>query len=146
MISQGMAIRHVVEVLQENQWAVAFFSMPNTAHTGVVPIPTVTPGARQRYPDVVATKDDVLLLAEIEPRLTPAVRREITRRFTHHDEALSDTPTWRRWSSRVFTATGVRLPEDFLPRHQLVVCQSVDPELAENMQIISAEHYAPPFL
>jgi hypothetical protein len=144
MRTQGEAITHVMRKLIDASWTVVFFSMPNTAHTGVVPIPTVTPGASQRYPDVVATKRDVLLLAEIEPRLTTAVEREIRRRFLDHDAALIHDNNWRSWSRRVEMVTGVTLPQTFLPKHQLVICRTVERQVHFEIEIISADSYCPP--
>lgn len=144
MKTQGEAIRHVVSVLEQALWKVPYFSMPNTAHAGVVPIPTVTPGAKQRYPDVVATKSGVLLLAEIEPRLTSAIEREIVKRFENHDAALEDRSLWHSWSSRVREVTGVEMPSRFSPRHQLVVCQMVEHRFTDRMEIIPVDYYVPP--
>jgi hypothetical protein len=146
MKSQGEAIRHVIQELGTAGWTVVFYSMPNTAHSGVVPIPTVLPGARQRYPDVVATKGGLLLLAEIEPRLTSQVELEIQSRFLDHDAALQDQAIWHSWRSRVAAVTGLPMPDYFVPRHQLVVCQRVPHRIEPEMEIIAADDYAAPAL
>lgn len=146
MKTQGEAIRHVVASLTSFSWTVVYFSMPNTAHAGVVPIPTLSGGAKQRYPDVVATKADRLLLVEVEPRLSSAVEAEILRRFRHHDEALSDQSIWQSWSSRVQEITGVHLPARFDPFHQLVICRPVEPRREGTYEMVSANDYQPPTL
>lgn len=143
-MTQGAVIRDVVTILGVSGWTVAFFSMPNTAHVDVVPIPVASPNRMQRYPDVVAFDAERVLLVEVEPSLSVDVETEIRRRFRDHDDALSDPAVWAAWKARVEQTTGLRLPPHFLPLHQLVVCRPCSRRIEPGLEIVSVKDYAPP--
>ncbi len=99
--------------------------VPNTAHTGVVPIPTAAGSGRQRYPDLLAIRGDVTLLVEVEPALLTSVAEHTVERFGEQVAALRDHEVWCTWREHVETIHSVTMPLRFTPRTVLVVCSPV---------------------
>lgn len=123
-MTQGDAIRSAMVKLELSGWETIFYSMPNTAHINVVPIPTPLGSSQQRYPDIVATNGEQMLLVEVEPRFSVQVVAEIATRFHDANQALSVPAKWRAWRAAIRGRTGKLLPEVFVPEFHLLVCQA----------------------
>ncbi|TON15434.1 hypothetical protein CGH61_24080, partial [Vibrio parahaemolyticus] len=65
MAKQGNVTKEYASFLSRNGWTVVYVCIPNTVHIGVVPIPTINGASKQRYPDIVAIKDEQLLIVEV---------------------------------------------------------------------------------
>lgn len=121
-MTQGDAIRSAMAKLEQEGWETVFYSMPNTAHVNVVPIPTPLGSSRQRYPDIVATNGELTLFVEVEPKFSAHVVAEIATRFHDANQALSVPAKWSAWRAAIRGRTGKLLPEFFKPEFHLLVC------------------------
>jgi len=110
MAGQGKVTLAVAASLEHEAWSVAYVCIPNTPHVGVVAIPTKQGTSRQRYPDIVAVKDGVLALVEVEMTLTGSVADDIVERFREMRAALQDRETYAMWSEAVSRSCSVDLP------------------------------------
>lgn len=128
MAGQSSIIRQTREALQRAGWIVAYVCIPNTAHVGVVPIPTPEGVSRQRYPDIVCMKGEITRLVEVEMRLNENVARDILLRFTEMNAALRRPERWELWRTQVARECGVKMPERFVPRFDLILCSAVGVE------------------
>lgn len=97
MAKQGKVTRDYANTLKSNGWNIAYTCIPNTVHIGVVPIPTSKSSSSQRYPDIVAYKDGVLLLVEIEVTLNKSICDDISLRFSEMNESLMDEQILNGW-------------------------------------------------
>lgn len=110
-------------------WHVVYACVPNTAHLGVIPIPSSGPRSRQRYPDIVAVRGGVTRLIEIEPRLTRAVLSDIAGRFDDHVDALTTSSVWTTWCESIDKRNAFLMPEVFRPQLDLVVISNWSPNI-----------------
>lgn len=124
-VPQGEVTRAVSRLLQAAGWRVVYSCVPNTPHIGVIPIPTPSGSARQRYPDILATDGEVVRLVEIEPRLTRGVATNIIERLGEQVTALSGDEVWEPWRRHVERSHGVLMPPHFVPRADLVICEGL---------------------
>ena len=151
MAGQGSVINAVARALSAAEWVVVFTCTPNTAHHNVVPIPTVSGGAKQRYPDILAVRQGITRLVEVELTLNERVLQEIIERFEDDLAAFAETIAWNRWRDHVGASTGIKLPAAFVPDFQLVICRGLSARdqdlirrLAESgIRTISALDYSP---
>jgi len=125
MAGQGATTRAVAKVLSDKDWNVVYKCVPNTPHTGVVPIPTPNGTSNQRYPDILAYRNLITKLVEIEITLNEATSLDIIKRFREMVDALRDTRAWSSWRSKIQTDTGHTLPDLFVPQCELVLCNRV---------------------
>lgn len=130
MASQGAVTQAVVAALTAAGWSVLYRCLPNTAHIGVVPIPTPTGAGNQRYPDVVALRDGVLRLIEVEHRLSEDVGNDISLRFAEMRTSLADKEVWIPWRRRISDSSGVAVPKVCRVEAELVVIAPISVEAA----------------
>lgn len=107
--------------LEKEGWKVVYKSVPNTAHSGVVPI-TTAKGTKQRYPDILSVSGDKILLSEVEQYLTEGVAAEIALRLTSHIEALSNETTYSNFRERIKGFHGIELPAKPAFEKEMVLC------------------------
>jgi hypothetical protein len=151
MAGQGSTTKRIASLLSGSGWTVIYTCIPNTSHDGVIPIPTPYGTSHQRYPDIVACKDNITRLVEVEMRLDEAVAAGIYTRFGEMVLALQDGNAWVRWRNHVHNATGHWLPEIFTPRCDLVICGSLNFQhqpmirvlLSSSIYVSAADKYSP---
>jgi hypothetical protein len=119
---QGSTIKAVARELESSGWSVVYVCIPNTPHVGVVPITIKDGSAEQRYPDIVAYRDQITKIVEVEMGLTENVLYDIQTRFQEMVEALEDLEAWDTWRQHIHKVTGHSLPIGFEPECELVVC------------------------
>lgn len=149
MGTQGGTIAAIACALETARWQIVFKCVPNRAHVGVVPIP-VTGGAKQRYPDIVASRGQVLRLIEVEPVLSEVVANDIVERFTQQREALAIPALWELWRERIRTIAGIALPSSPLVEAVLVYLRPSPTTLigaeilrAAQIRVYAAEQFEP---
>lgn len=84
--------------------------IPNSAHVGVVPIPTSHGVSKQRYPDIAALKQDRLLFVEVELALSETVVTDIILRFKEMRQALNNPKVYTDWANKIADLTKLRVP------------------------------------
>ena len=127
MSGQGATTVSVREALLEHGWQVFFTCLPNAAHVNVVPIPVRGGSSRQRYPDILASRNEITLLVEVEVSLTEAVVENAILRFGEQLSALSDPRTWTMYKAKIGGICGFELPAQFLGIAALVTCKPISP-------------------
>jgi len=135
---QGDVTRAACRLLQAARWTVVYSCVPNTPHVGVIPIPTPSGSARQRYPDILATDGTVVRLVEVEPRLTRGVATNIIQRLGEQVGALSVAEAWESWRRHVEESHGLSMPREFVPRTDLVVCAGLSPSHQPQLERLAA--------
>lgn len=129
MAGQGETTNGIAALLQDSGWLVIFKCIPNATHVGVVPIPVAQGGAaKQRYPDILSLKDDVLRLTEVEIGMSEEIADKTIERFHEQVTALSTPETWAAWRARVMGLTGYDIPAVCRVRCELVLCKAVKDE------------------
>ncbi len=125
MAGQGAITRAIADLLKGGGWQVVFTCIPNTPHLKVVPIPTAHGVSKQRYPDILAYRDAITRLVEVEITLNDFVAQDIETRFREMVEALRNPGTWGTWREKIRNDTGHTLPEIFVPQCELVLCRKL---------------------
>lgn len=149
MAGQGAITRAVADLLRQNAWQVVFTCIPNTPHLNVVPIPTAQGVSKQRYPDILAYRDTITKLVEVEITLNEFVAQDIETRFGEMVRALKTPEVWKLWREKIRNDTGHDLPDVFIPQCDLVLCRKLkftDAPLIEalrraSISVSSAEQY-----
>ena len=141
MAKQGDVTRKYANSLTLDGWSVAYVCIPNTAHIGVVPIPTAHGSSKQRYPDIVALKGNRLLIVEVEISLNEYVYEDITLRFSEMNYSLSNEDLFLNWRWLVSHNCGTDIPLDVNIENQLIIIKPLKTdsfqykELLENNNI-----------
>lgn len=130
MATQGKITNEIADKLIAEGWKVVYKCIPNTPHIGVVPIPTSSGSSSQRYPDIVAYKDDEVRFVEVEIKLNAQVAKQLIERFDDYTGYLSKENNWALWKQQVFQYTGHMLPNGFCPVCDLVICSPVSTQEA----------------
>lgn len=125
MANQGATTKEIARTLQEVGWQVVYTCIPNTPHVNVVPISTPSGSSNQRYPDIVAFRQDDTKLIEVEIRLNRQVTNDLVIRFKDMIDALKDDSAWQLWRHHIYKTTGYHLPKRFRPHCDLVICQPI---------------------
>lgn len=110
MAGQGKTTRLYASILREEGWDVIYTCIPNSPHVRVVPIPTSHGVSKQRYPDILAIKNNRILLVEVEMALTNSVAQDIALRFYEMQKSLKNTDIYRGWSRAVEISSDVTMP------------------------------------
>lgn len=117
--------RAIADLLRQSGWQVVFTCIPNTPHLDVVPIPTAHGASKQRYPDILAYRDAITKLVEVEISLNEFVAENIIMRFAEMTEALNMPEVWTPWREKVHRDTGHVLPDIFIPQCDLIICRKL---------------------
>lgn len=125
MAGQGKTILSVSHALKQANWSVVYVCIPNTPHHQVVSISVKKGTCKQRYPDILAYSGDITRLIEVETKLDDAVAYDINTRFNEMVESLKDVSYWNLWRQQIENVTGFSLPEYFLPKCDLVICNQI---------------------
>ncbi|HCG5907771.1 TPA: hypothetical protein N2898_003778 [Vibrio parahaemolyticus] len=125
MAKQGNVTKEYASFLSRNGWTVVYVCIPNTVHIGVVPIPTINGASKQRYPDIVAIKDEQLLIVEVEVSLNINVYEDISLRFFEMRASLSNAALFLSWIRMIKHTTGLDIPEFISIESQLVVINPI---------------------
>ena len=128
MAKQGKVTKDYANLLSHDGWNIAYVCIPNTAHIGVVPIPTPHGTGKQRYPDIVAFKDKRLLIVEVEILLNEYVYEDISLRFSEMNYSLNDKSVFSSWSGLVSNYLGIDIPKDINIENQLLIIKPIKPE------------------
>ena len=131
MYGQGKTTKQIVRLLEENEWNVLFYCIPNTPHFNVIPITTKSGSSKQRYPDIVAFKGDYTRFIEVEITLNEKVADDILERFSEFISSLKSNEYWRIWRNHVLNRTGKSLPPIFNPICDLVICHELS-DISDN--------------
>jgi hypothetical protein len=121
MAGQGSTIRGYAAQLRDADWTVVYTCIPNTPHVGVVAI-SIAGSSKQHYPDILAFKEDVTKIVEVEMQLTAAVAEKIRQRFEEIRGAFHAPGRWSTFRQHVKETTGIGLPKAFSSDCELVVC------------------------
>lgn len=127
MAGQGQVIRDIASLLKAEDWDVIFVCIPNSAHEGVVPIPTLKGSTKQRYPDILSCRKNILRLTEVEISLSASIAKKAIERFSDMSGSLSSKDSYLAWSQRVLGLTGKQLPVEPNIICELVVCTKLEP-------------------
>lgn len=125
MAGQGKITKQIALSLISDKWNVVYTCIPNTPHINVVPIPIEDGASKQRYPDIVAYKGNLIKFIEVEVKLTESVSKDILLRFNEYTTALNDPIKWSLWKSHIFSQTGHKLPYIFLCEKDLIICETI---------------------
>lgn len=128
MAGQGKTTMELAAMLASAGWQIAYTCIPNNPHVGAVAIPTGRGTSRQRYPDIVACRDDVLALVEVEIAISESVVADITERFQEMVVALDDAGVYEIWRRAVERQCGVLPPDPRRIACVLVLCRSISAE------------------
>ncbi|MDU9127602.1 PDDEXK family nuclease [Klebsiella aerogenes] len=110
MAGQGKTTRLYASMLREEGWNVIYTCIPNSPHVRVIPIPTAHGVSKQRYPDILAIKNNRILLVEVEMTLTNSVAQDISLRFSEMQKSLENIDIYRGWSRAVEISSNVTMP------------------------------------
>ena len=151
MAGQGATTSLIARTLRDAAWTVVYTCLPNTPHVGVVPIPTKGATTAQRYPDILAFKNSLVSLTEVEIRLTPDIYVKAIERFREQRTTLADGPMYRDWAARIGELLGFHLPTTPVITCDLVLCNRLTAKqltLMESLakhqiRVVSADAYTP---
>lgn len=126
MAGQGKTTREYAAQLSSDGWSILYICIPNTPHVKVVPIPTSHGVSKQRYPDIAAVSNDLILLAEVEMNLTEAVAEDIILRFGEMRQSLMNPELYSLWSKKVATVSSHKMPPKPTIETRLKIVNGVD--------------------
>lgn len=126
MAGQGKITREYATQLSDDGWNILYICIPNTPHLKVVPIPTSHGVSKQRYPDIVAVKDNRLLLVEVEMNLTKIITEDIVLRFTEMRQSLFDSNIYSMWSKQVEFVSTYKMPTKPIIETRLKIVNGVN--------------------
>jgi hypothetical protein len=142
MAKQGKVTKEYAGFLSRSGWTIVYVCIPNTVHIGVVPIPTLNGVSEQRYPDIVAIKDDVLLIVEVEISLNANVYEDISLRFSEMKTSLSNDDILLNWIRMIYHTTGVDISALMSVESQLVVIKPISERSTEYKQLLECQSIA----
>lgn len=137
MAGQAVTTQAVARALEKHGWTVVYTCLPGRPHVDVVPVHIVKGSAKQRYPDVLAFRDDVIKFLEVEQRLSDRVIEDISLRFCEIIETLSEPTAWTTWREQVRNVTGHILPPLFRPECELVICTRILPKVRKPVSLVT---------
>jgi hypothetical protein len=126
MSGQSKIIKSYARYLVSKGWVIAFMCIPNTVHFGVVPIPIIQGSSKQRYPDIVAFKDNQLLITEVEMALNDSVFEDICLRFFEMEQSLNNKNNFDSWIQKVDNIVNFKVPLVNSIVKELVVVKATD--------------------
>ncbi len=129
MAGQGVTTQMISHRLVDQGWSIVYTCIPNTPHVLVVPITIYGGSSKQRYPDIVAYRNNITKLIEVEVRLNEDVARDIRLRFNEMCDTLLDKRNWELWRAQILKVTTLSMPLEFIPSCDLVICSTIDPGL-----------------
>ena len=123
MATQGNISNNYARKLENDGWTIIFKCIPNKPHVNVVPIPTINGISTERYPDIVAIKDNYTLFVEVEISLNNATVTNIIERFIDYTSSLNKQECWKTWTDKIENLTGKSMPITYIPLRTLVICK-----------------------
>lgn len=124
MAGQGKTTRQYAKSLKEEGWEIVYTCIPNTVHLGVIPIQTIDGASKQRYPDIVAYRENSLLLVEVEISINLNVYEDIKLRFKEMTETLSHEDKFLEWREKIQEVHGIHIQSDSEILRRLVLLKS----------------------
>ncbi len=138
MAGQGPTTKAYAQELTKAGWTVIYTCLPNAPHVGVVAIP-IGASCKQHYPDILAYREQLTKIVEVEIQLSKEVALKISERFLEINEALNRQQAWQTLSDHIRETTHFSLPRIFVPDCELVICKNLKPSHSALIEELSAQ-------